>query len=194
MLKEFFKSLGNFLLDTIETIVIALAMFAVAYLFLVQPHQVRGSSMFPSFEDREYLLTEKVSYRFRQPRRGEVVVFKYPKAHEYDYIKRIIGLPGEKILIKDGKVKIFNSENPEGFYLKEPYIAPGGTTGRTVIKEGEIFQIPPGEYVVMGDNRARSSDSREWGAVKREEIVGRAWVTYWPPKALAFIERVEYEK
>lgn len=192
MLKKFLKSLGSFLLDTVETIVIALAMFAVAYLFLVQPHQVHGDSMLPSFEDKEYLLTEKITYRFRQPKRGEVVIFKYPKAHEYDYIKRVIGLPGEEILIKNGKVEIFNTEHPKGFYLDEFYIAPGGTAGRNTIKEGKLFQILEDEYVVMGDNRSRSSDSREWGTVKREELVGRAWVVYWPPQALAFIKEAEY--
>ena len=192
MVKDIFKSLTKFLLDTVETIVIALAMFAVVYLFLVQPHQVRGESMFPSFEDKEYILTEKVTYRFREPRRGEVVVFKYPKAPEYDYIKRVVGLPGESVVIENNKVKIFNTEHPEGFYLNEPYIAPGGTAAKNTLREGKIFQIPEGEYIVMGDNRPRSSDSREWGTVKREGFVGRAWIVYWPPQALAFIKETGY--
>jgi len=194
MIKEFLKSVGNFILDTIETIVMALAMFAMVYLFLAQPHQVHGESMFPNFEDKEYLLTEKVSYRFREPKRGDVVIFKYPKAHEYDYIKRLIGLPEETILLEGEKVKIFNDQHPEGFILEESYLNPKTKTiGRTVIKPGQKFHIPKDNYVMMGDNRERSSDSRAWGTVKREELIGRAWLRYWPPQALAFIPKAEYK-
>lgn len=194
MVKELLKSIGNFILDTIETIVIALAMFAMMYLFLAQPHQVHGESMLPNFEDKEYLLTEKVTYYFREPKRGEVVIFKFPKAHEYDYIKRLIGLPEETMLIEDGKIKVFNAEHPEGFILDEPYLDPQTKTqGRTIIKPGQKFHIPKGHYVLMGDNREKSSDSREWGTVKRDELIGRAWLRYWPPRALAFIPKTEYK-
>lgn len=194
MIKEFLRAATDFILDTFETILMALAMFVMMYLFLAQPHQVNGESMIPSFEDKELLLTEKVSYHFREPRRGEVVIFKYPKAHEYDYIKRLIGLPGETLLIENGQITIFNETHPDGFVLNEPYLAPGTKTyGRTTIETGLKFKIPEGQYVVMGDNRERSSDSREWGTVRRDEMVGSAWMRYWPPRALAFIPRAKYE-
>jgi len=173
----------------------ALAMFAVMYLFLAQPHQIHGESMEPSFQDKEFILTEKVTYNFRQPKRGEVVVFQYPKAHEYDYIKRVIGLPGETVMLENGHVKIFNSKHPQGFVLREQYLAPGTKTlGGAVIKTGQKFHIPQDSYVVMGDNRERSSDSRDWGAVKDQELIGKAWLRYWPPSALAFIPQAKYRE
>jgi len=194
MVKKALKAVGQFILDTLETIVLALAMFAIGYLFVLQPHQVNGDSMLPDFADQEHILTEKISYRLREPRRGEVLIFKYPKAHEYDYIKRIIGLPGETLLIRDGRVEIFNDEHPDGIVLGEPYLEPGTqTVGRPAIPTGKKFTIPEGHYVVLGDNRTKSSDSREWGTVARDEIVGRAWIRYWPPQALAFIPTAKYE-
>lgn len=97
---DFIKHIGSFFLDTIETIVIALAIFVVIYLFLVQPHQVKGSSMYPNFIDGEYILTDKISSHFRDYQRGDVIVFKDPKDHEIDFIKRIIGLPGETLKVE----------------------------------------------------------------------------------------------
>jgi len=96
---EIIRNIGSFILDIIEVLVIALAMFIFMYLFLFQPHQVRGLSMYPSFHDKDYLLTDKISYQIRPIKRGEVVVFKAPKNEEYDYIKRIVGLPGEMVKI-----------------------------------------------------------------------------------------------
>ncbi|MEA2020726.1 MAG: signal peptidase I [Patescibacteria group bacterium] len=192
MLKNFLKSLGNLILDTIEVLVMALALFAVAYLFLFQPHQINGNSMFPNFRDKEMLITEKVSFYLRKPQRGEIIVFKYPKAHEYDYIKRVVGLPGETIQIKNRKVFIYNDEHPQGVALEEPYLYNPETEGGTFLKEGEKFQIPEGEYFLMGDNRARSSDSRDWGTVQEGEIVGKAWFRYWPPQTFAVIDQPQY--
>lgn len=193
MFRDFTKSLATFIFDTLETLVVALAMFAVAYLFLFQPHQVNGNSMLPSFEDKDMLITEKVSYYFREPRRGEVVIFKYPRAHEYDYIKRIIGLPGESITIDQGRVRIFNENYPNGYYLDEPYIGNSLTEGGPLLREGRTFDIPEDEYIVLGDNREMSSDSRDWGTVSKQELVGKAWLRYWPPQTLAFIEKAEYQ-
>ncbi len=193
MLKKFFKSLGNLILDTLEVFVMALALFAVAYLFVFQPHQINGNSMFPNFRDKEMLITEKVSFYLRKPKRGEIIVFKYPRAHEYDYIKRVIGLPGEAIEIKNGKIFIYDKEHPEGFALGEPYLrSDSKTEGGAFLKEGEKYKIPEGEYFLMGDNRARSSDSRDWGTVKEEEIVGKAWFRYWPPQTFAVIDQPQY--
>lgn len=186
------KAIGSFLIDTIETIVIAAAIFVVVYLFLVQPHQIRGISMVPTFIDREYVLTDKVTYRFAKPERGDIIVFQAPKNHEQDFIKRIIALPGEKIKIQNGNVYIYNSQNQNGIKLNEPYISDPFTAPNEFAKDGEIITLGENEYFVMGDNRPHSSDSRVWGPVTREEIVGRAWLRYWPLNKMKLIPGINY--
>src|SRR4030065_809809 len=115
------SSLWSTVVDVIETVVVAAAIFVVVYLFLLQPHQVKGASMEPSFHDGEYILTDKISYRFSEPRRGDVVIFKAPTNPDVDFIKRIIALPGEKVEINNSRITIYNSEHPNGFTLSEPY-------------------------------------------------------------------------
>src|SRR3990167_10435890 len=105
-LVKIFRSGINFVFDFLETIVVALSVFVVIYLFIVQPHEVKGSSMEPSFQNNEYIITDKISYRFGHPQRGDVVIFKAPVNPEVDYIKRIIGLPGESVKISQGKVYV----------------------------------------------------------------------------------------
>ncbi len=186
------KSLWSFLADTIETIVIAAAIFVVVYLFLIQPHQIRGVSMDNTFHDREYILTDKISYRFSAPERGDIIVFQAPKNREQDYIKRIIGLPGEKVKIQNGNVYIYNSKNPNGIKLSEPYVGDTATTGREFAKEGSPVALGETEYFVMGDNRPHSSDSRDWGPIQRDEVVGRAWIRYWPLNKIKFVPGLKY--
>ena len=169
------RRIGNFLLDIIQTVVVALSLFVIVYLFFFQPHQVKGSSMMPNFVNAEYLLTDKISYRFDEPARGDVVVFKAPKNEEYEYIKRIIGLPNESIKVENGSVFI-NDEKLEENYLSEDL----RTNSGSFLKEGQRFLIPEDYYIVMGDNRNHSSDSREWGPVPKENIVGKTWLRYWP--------------
>ena len=184
---EIFRKIGAFFLDFVEIVVIALAMFVIMYIFLFQPHQVKGSSMYPNFYDSEYLLTDKISYRFNQPKRGEVIVFKAPKNEDYDYIKRIIGLPGETIMISNGKTYV------NGKLLKEIYLPPSmGTTGGDLWQEGKSIIVPADNYFVMGDNRNHSSDSRDWGPVPKENIIGKAWFRYWPPKQMGLIPQAKY--
>ncbi len=151
--------------------------------------------MLPNFHNGEYLLTEMGSHNLlkKDPQRGEVVVFRSPEQPNLDFIKRIIALPGEKIKLQNGKVFIINEANPEGFLLREDYLGEGTVTeGRRTIKEGEVFEVDDG-YIVMGDNRERSSDSREWGVIKRENIIGRVWLRYWPPEAVALLRSAEYQ-
>lgn len=177
--------LGIFFLDTLQTILLALAIFMLAYLFLTQPHQVRGHSMDPNFFDGEYLLSDKLSYRFGEPTRGDVVVFNAPPNRREDYIKRIIGLPGETISINSGTLLI------NGKTLKEPYLPRSAQTGGgAFLVEGTSYRINSDEYIVLGDNRDHSSDSRSWGPIKRKDIVGRAWFVYWPPRLVGFVSRV----
>ncbi|MCL5411857.1 MAG: signal peptidase I [Patescibacteria group bacterium] len=187
------KSVGSFFIDIIETIVIALAIFVVVYLFLLQPHQVRGHSMDSSFSDGEYILTDKISYRFGKPERGDVVVFKAPKNQDYDYIKRIIGLPEERVKVSKGSVYIYNDKNPSGVKLEEPYLDKGTITVEGAwAKEDKEITVKPDQYFVLGDNRSHSSDSREWGLVPKENIIGRAWLRYWPINEMAFIPQVDF--
>jgi signal peptidase I len=169
------KAIKSFILEVIEIFVISAAIILPIRYFLVQPFFVRGQSMEPMFSSDDYLVVDEISYRFREPKRGEVIVFKFPGNEKDYYIKRIIGLPGEIVEIKSGKVKIYNKDHPEGFVLNESYLPAGTTT------EGDIRRsLGDDEYFVMGDNRRASYDSRRWGAVKRREIVGRVWVRLWP--------------
>jgi len=168
-------SLFAVFLDLAQSFIIALIIFVIVYNFIAQPHRVRGDSMLPNFQSEEYLLTEKLSYQFGEPKRGDVVVLQYPENPNVDFIKRIIGLPGETLLIQEGHVYINDS------LLQESYL-PGSTvtSGNGVIKQGIPYEIPQDNYVVMGDNRSRSSDSRTWGTVPQDLIVGKAFFVYWP--------------
>lgn len=189
------KQLGLFILDFLETIVLSFAIFVVIYVFVTQPHKVKGDSMLPNFHSDEYLLTDKISYRLRTPARGDIIVFRYPLAPQYDYIKRIIGLPSEEIELKDGHVIIYNQDHKDGMAITEKYLRDETlTTGRSGIPDGIRIKIPDKHYVVMGDNRQQSSDSREWGTISYDNIIGRVWLRYWPPQALAFISDHKYAR
>lgn len=153
--------------EILQTALISLGIFFLVYIFLVQPHRVKGDSMFPNFKDGELLLTEKVSYRIYKPQRGDVVVFKAPGSRNVDYIKRIIGLPSEEIKITGGEIFI------NGEKLDEPY--------ETQISDGDVtLTLLKEEYFVMGDNRGASSDSRSFGPIKKSSIRGKTWLVYWP--------------
>ncbi|MFH1896150.1 MAG: signal peptidase I, partial [bacterium] len=158
-----------------------------------QPHQVNGNSMLPNFHDKELVLTDKFFYKkFSEPQRGDVIIIKYPKNEELEYIKRLIGLPGEKIAVRDGKVFIYNPEHPDGFALTEPYIPEDiVVTAKSFIGATPV-EIPEESYIVMGDNRPVSSDSREWGFVKYSQIVGKALVRYWPINKTTVIKTPAY--
>ena len=178
------KKIGGFFLDIIQTVVVALSIFVIVYLFFFQPHQVKGSSMYPNFLNEEYLLTDKISYQFQEPKRGDVIVFTAPKNEEYEYIKRIIGLPGETIQIKKGDIFINEKK------LLEEYLPDNiKTQSGSFLKESQSLVIPMDQYFVFGDNRAFSSDSRAWGTVPRENIVGKAWLCYWPLDKFGLIKR-----
>ena len=187
ILVKLFKSGVNFVFDFLETIVVALSVFVVIYLFIVQPHEVKGSSMEPTFQNNEYIITDKVSYRFGKPNRGDVVIFKAPVNPDVEYIKRIIGLPGETVMIENGRIYI------DGKILNEPYLEdltpvfPGG-----FIKEGVAASVPEDHYFVMGDNRPHSSDSREFGPIEKKLIIGKAVFRYWPINNLGLIPGANY--
>ena len=165
---------SHFWKELLKLVLLALVIVVPFRLYVAQPFIVDGASMDPTFEDGEYLIVDELSYRFREPNRGEVLIFKYPKDPKKYFIKRVIGLPGEKVYINNGEVVIFNDEQPEGFALVEPYV---------VLEKSEdtSFDLGEDEYFVMGDNRLQSADSRLWGAVPKENIVGRPIVRFIPP-------------
>jgi len=172
---NFLKSLFLSVVDIAKIAVVALVLALTVRYFLVQPFFVEGASMEPNFETGEYLLIDEVSYHFKSVSRGEVVVFHYPLDASKYYIKRIVGLPGETIEVKNGKVIIYNDANPDGAVLGEDYLPKDlATNGQTKKKIGAD------EYFVLGDNRPVSSDSRVWGFLPKNDIVGRVWIRVWP--------------
>ncbi len=162
------KAFLNFVWESVKVAVIALVIVLPIRYFIFQPFIVKGESMEPSFQNGNYLIVDELSYRFKQPQRGEVVVFKYPFNPSQRYIKRIIGLPGETVEIKDQKITIFDNNGKELNLKEETYLpADDVTLGefRLILKESEYF--------VLGDNRLHSSDSRAWGILPRDNIIGK---------------------
>lgn len=181
--------LGMVLLEGIQVIGISAIIIIVLQVFLIRPQEIDGDSMYPYLKNGQHIITEMVSYRINEPKRGEIIVFKYPLDRERDYIKRIIALPGERVEIKDSKVIIFNNENPNGLVLDEYYLDEQTITrGKGFINDGEIVEVPEGKYIVFGDNRDKSSDSRQWGFISKDDIIGRAILRYWPPQSFGILE------
>jgi len=167
--------------EWIQIIVIALIISLPIRFFVAEPFVVNGASMDPTFSTGQFLIVDRLTYRFNEPKRGDVVVFKYPNNPKVYYIKRVIGLPDETIKIKDGEVTIINAEHPSGLELEESYVRPVHMS-----KETLSATLKQGEYFVMGDNRAESSDSRIWGALDQSLILGRPVVRLLPISALSF--------
>lgn len=185
------KSFLLFIWEVAKIVIIALVIVIPIRYFLFQPFFVKGQSMEPNFENGDYLIVDELSYRLRSPQRGEIIVFKYPNNPSDRYIKRIIGLPGETVEIKDGKIVIIDKEGQqtldESKYLSSTVFTTGFTSGNSAIT------LEAGEYLVLGDNRPVSSDSRFWGALPREDIVGRVIFRAWPfTRATTFGEPVYY--
>ncbi len=154
-------------------VAIAVILVVPIRLFIAQPFIVSGSSMVPTFEDKNYLIVDEISYMLNDPKRGDVIVFRYPNDPKKYFIKRIMGLPNETVDVDNGTVTITSVEHPDGFVLDQPYVK-NQAVGKT------HFKLEEGEYFVMGDNRNASSDSRSWGALPRKNIIGRAWLRLWP--------------
>lgn len=176
-----------FVWETIKVVVISLAIILPIRYYLVQPFFVKGASMEPNFEDGDYLLIDEISYRFNEPIRGDVIVFRFPEDRSQFFIKRIIGLPGETIEIKNNRVIIYNTKSSEGFALAENYLDQSQETLGNM-----LVRLDGNEYFVLGDNRLQSSDSRRWGPVNRTLITGRALLRAWPFNKFDKIESVIY--
>jgi signal peptidase I len=190
--KEVYYGVGSFLWEIVKVFLLALIFVVPLKMFLFQPFFVQGASMEPSFFNGEYLIINELGYKktevgfggydiftinpFKELTRGESIVFRYPKNPSQYFIKRVIGLPGEKVEIKNNKVIIYNKENPDGIVLNESeYLSSEvNTVGDSVL------QLSTSEYFVMGDNRTQSSDSRAWGPVPKADIIGRVLIRAWP--------------
>jgi len=175
-----------------ESVLITLVIVVPIRLFVAQPFIVSGTSMDNTFHDGQYLVVDELTYDFRAPQRGDVIVFKYPDtaqatAGQNDLgkylIKRVIGLPGETVIVSDNTVTIKNAANPNGFTLSEPYVSSDLGTHQ----EDVDITLPAGEYFVMGDNRAVSYDSRLWGPLPKSDITGRVIARILPPQVFGIL-------
>lgn len=184
------KKLYYLFFDLIQTLVIAGAIFVVIYAFLFRPYQVNGHSMDPTFQNGEYVLTNLISLRLSPLKRGDIVVFVAPPDKEKDYIKRIIGLPGDRIKISGGAVYLNGDKLDQTSFLSSDV----RTIGGAFLGEGDEVIVPEGQYFVMGDNREFSSDSREWGFVTKNAVIGKSFLVYWPLNRLRIVKHTSLQE
>lgn len=181
-MKQFLKTALYEIWDLVKFLAPIILIVFFVRTYIAQPFIVDGESMAPNFHSGHYLIIDEISYRFKDPARGDVVVLRYPLQPKRFFLKRIIGVPGDTVTIRDGVVFITNQEFPRGIQIDEPYhdqkTLPTGVYGNVTLGEGE--------YYVLGDNRMASSDSRSWGILPRENIVGRAFLRLFPFSKMAF--------
>ncbi|MFA6600679.1 MAG: signal peptidase I [Candidatus Omnitrophota bacterium] len=164
-----------------EPFVVAAILAVIIRTFLVGPYKIPTGSMRPTFLEEDKIFVDKISYRFHEPVRGDIIVFRYPMDRKKDFVKRLVGLPGEKIQITDGKLVVNGRELGEApfadhyYYNREDW--PYG-------KMGQVIEVPEGHYFALGDNSAQSSDSRNWGFVPRKDVIGKAFCIWWPPQRI----------
>lgn len=170
------NSIGTFIWEISKVIILSLIIILPLRFFVAEPFIVSGLSMFPTYENKDYLIIDKVTYRLSEPKRGDVIVFHYPKDTSQYFIKRVIALPGEKVQVTDGRVIIYNDSHPDGQRLDEPFLKNEATT----FGKPDIINLGEGEYYVLGDNRGASSDSRTWGILPKSDIVGKVFVRLFP--------------
>jgi signal peptidase I len=170
---------GGALREIVETLVLTAVIF-LGVRVLVQNYKVEGFSMEPTLDDGQYLLINKVGMHFHQPERGDIIVFQYPLDTTKSFVKRVIGVPGDTVQVLNQQTIV------NGKVIKEPYIRS---------PENGLYPpttVPPGEYFVLGDNRNNSSDSRSWGMLPEKDVIGLAWVSYWPPRTWGGVPEFKY--
>jgi signal peptidase I len=184
--EEVYHGVGGFFVEIVKIFLLALIIITPIRVFLFQPFFVQGASMEPNFKNGEYLIVNELGYKktdlklttihpFKDIERGDVIIFRYPNNPKQFFIKRVIGLPGEEVVIKKGDVYVYNEENSKGFEVKEDYLPEEiMTTG-----QGK-YNIDENEYFVMGDNRSHSSDSRSWGPITVDDVIGKVFIRAWP--------------
>ena len=172
-----FKNVLRNIFDFLKTLVFSLLLVVFIRFFIISPFSVKGKSMEPSFYEGEYLIVDEISYRFKDFKRGDVIVLKYKDKQGISefLIKRIVGLPGEEVIISNGKVLIKNEENPDGYYLEEDYLS------ENIETFGNIKElVSEDNYFILGDNRPNSLDSRYFGSILKDQIVGRVFFRGFP--------------
>ncbi len=170
------KKKRSFVGELVEAVIIAVILAAVIRIFLFQPFFIPSCSMYPTLQPGDRIIVNKLVYRFDEPERGDIIVFRYPLDRSKDYIKRIIAVGGEKVAIRENYVYI------NGKPLKESYLP------RTELSDYDATVVPEGTFFVMGDNRNDSQDSRYWGMVPRRDVIGKAVFIFWPPERIGFIK------
>lgn len=186
-MKSTLKATALFFWEVAKVIIVSLAIIIPIRYFLIQPFFVKGASMEPNFKDGEYLIINEFVYRLHSPKRGDVVVLRYPSDPSQYYIKRIVGLPGETVEIKNGEVFVYSEYYPDGVKLDESKYLKGVDT------PGDLKKVLKNEeYFVLGDNRSASSDSRNWGPLPDEFIIGRAWIRAFPFTEAAVFKTPQY--
>lgn len=191
--EEVYYGVGSFLWEVVKVFFWAVVIILPIRIFLFQPFFVQGASMEPNFKDGDYLIVNELGYKitdsadligvhlftvdsFREFSRGDVVVFRYPKDPKQFFIKRIVGLPGEKVKVENGRVTIYNEQNPDGFLLNEQAYLPANLLTNTPA----TAQLSDQEYFVLGDNRGASHDSRVWGPLPKKDVIGKVLIRAWP--------------
>lgn len=183
------RKLLIFVWEITKMVVISLAIIIPVRYFLIQPFYVKGASMEPNFHDHEYLIIDEISYRFNEPQRGDIIVFRYPFNPQEFFIKRLIGLPGETVQLRDGHVYVTNTEHPEGWQLPETYLDVNLQTNGF---DQSSVELSADQYFVLGDNRYASKDSRSFGPVAKNFIIGRVFFRGWPFSKIQLFEGVDY--
>ena len=176
------KPVIDFVMDILETVVFIGSLFIVVYLFILTPNKVKGASMENTFHTGDYILTSRVTYKFRKLERGDVIVFKSPKNHDIEYIKRIIGLPGDVVNISNGVVRVNDTQLTENYITATTNLWDG-----SCIKDNVPYTVPADYIFVMGDNRPRSSDSREFCAVTIDSVIGDVFYRYFPSDVIGVV-------
>ena len=170
-----------------KVIIVSILVVLFVRYYIAEPFFVKGASMESNFVDGDYLLINEIGYRLNSPKRGDIVVFRYPLDQSQFFIKRIIGLPGETIEVSDNTVKIISLSNTEWKILKEDYLdKTQKTLGNVMVK------LKDNQYFVMGDNRLHSSDSRQWGILDKKFIDGKVTMRLWPLNTIKLVHKVEY--
>jgi len=177
----------SYLKEIFKVLIVSLLIIVPVRLYLFQPFIVEGDSMLPNFHNREYLIVDEIGYRFREPQRGDVVIFHPPDNPKTYYIKRVIGLPGEGVEMKNGKIYIYNKDFPTGALLPEADYLP-----QPGVRETVQVNLKYDQYYVLGDNRNNSSDSRVFGAITKEEIRGRAFLRAFPFSDFTIFKPIDY--
>lgn len=178
------NKVGLFFLELIKVVVLAGITIVLVRYFLFKPFYVKGQSMEPNFHEKDYLIIDEITYRFREPVRGEVVVFHAPGIDDF-YLKRVLGLPGERVKVEGNKVIVYNDEHPQGIVVEEHYLNEQTNGSITITLEDN-------EYFVLGDNRDASYDSRRFGAISGDKIVGRVWFRGWPFSRISSFDTPDY--